>query len=616
MSKSQVKQKEESDAMESQRPIVNDFTLVVATVNGSGSQTSNLALIRAFFRMGIPVCGKNLFPSNIQGLPTWYTIRVNAKGYTANKLKADLLVAMNMATFRDDLKDLKQGGVCFYDDRLAEPADRPDIIFYPIPIRDLVHEADPPKQLREYVANMAYVGVLTEILEIDIEEIRSALDTHFGGREKSIALNMKMIELAASWARDNLPKRDPYRVERMPRDEELLLVDGNTAAALGAIYGGVTVASWYPITPASSLAETLEYYLPHLRSDPETGKATYAVIQAEDELAAIGMAVGAGWVGARAMTSTSGPGISLMSEFTGLAFFAEIPIVIWDVQRMGPSTGLPTRTSQGDVLTLRFLSHGDTLHTILIPAAPHECFEFGWRAFDLAERFQTPVFVLSDLDLGMNQWVSKPFQYPEVDMDRGKVLSAQDLEKLGDYGRYRDVDGDGIAPRTLPGTDHPLAAFFTRGTGHDERAIYSENAQDWDANIERLWRKLDNVRDALPAPVVQRMGDAEVGIIAFGSTDPAIIEAREYLSGEGLATDYLRIRAIPFSKTVEDFIQEHEVVYVIEMNTAGQMHQLLQLEWPALATKLVSLTKNNGVPLDADWTFEAVRNAEEQRHEG
>ncbi|MEJ2607173.1 MAG: hypothetical protein P8Z41_10920 [Anaerolineales bacterium] len=327
------------------------------------------------------------------------------------------------------------------------------------------------------------------------------------------------------------------------------------------------------------------------------------------------MAVGAGWVGARAMTSTSGPGISLMSEFAGLAFFAEIPIVIWDVQRMGPSTGLPTRTSQGDVLILRFLSHGDTRHTLLIPAAPHECFEFGWRAFDLAERFQTPVFVLSDLDLGMNQWVSKPFQYPDVDMDRGKVLSAEDLEKLGDFGRYRDIDGDGIAPRTLPGTDHPLAAFFTRGTGHDERAIYSEKAQDWDANIERLWRKLENVRDALPAPVVQRMDHADVGIIAFGSTDPAILEAREYLSDEGLATDYLRIRAIPFSETVEDFIQEHEVVYVVEMNTDGQMHQLLQLEWPALATKLVSLTKNNGVPLDADWTFEAVRSAEEQRHE-
>ncbi len=616
MSKSQLKQKEAASVVESQRPIVNDFTLVVATVNGSGSQTSNLALVRAFFRMGIPVCGKNLFPSNIQGLPTWYTIRVNAEGHTANKLKADLLVAMNMATFREDLKDLKQGGVCFYDDRLTEPTDRPDVIFYPVPVRDLVIEAEPPKQLREYVANMVYVGVLTEILEIDIEEIRSALDTHFGGREKSVALNMKMIDLAASWVRDNLAKRDPYRVERMPKDEELLLVDGNTAAALGAIYGGVTVASWYPITPASSLAETLEYYLPHLRSDPETGKATYAVVQAEDELAAIGMAVGAGWVGARAMTSTSGPGISLMSEFAGLAFFAEIPIVIWDVQRMGPSTGLPTRTSQGDVLPVRFLSHGDTRHTILIPAAPHECFEFGWRAFDLAERFQTPVFVLSDLDLGMNLWVSKPFQYPEEDMDRGKVLSAEELEKLGDYGRYRDIDNDGIAPRTLPGTDHPLAAFFTRGTGHDERAIYSEKAQDWDANIERLWRKLESVRDVLPAPVVQYMDDTEVGIIAFGSTDPAIVEAREYLSAEGIETDYLRIRAIPFSKTVKEFIQEHECVYVIEMNTDGQMHQLLQLEWPELATKLVSLTKNNGLPLDADWSSEAVRNAEEKRHEG
>ncbi len=616
MSKSQAKQREAPSVMESQQPIVNDFTLVVATVNGSGSQTSNLALVRAFFRMGIPVSGKNLFPSNIQGLPTWYTIRVNAKGHTANKLKSDLLVAMNMATFREDLDKLQQGGVCFYDDRLAEPADRPDVVFYPMPIRDLVKEVDPPKQLRDYVSNMAYVGLLAELLEIDIEEIRSSLDTHFGGRERSVALNMKMIDLAASWARENLPKRDPYRVERMPKDEDLLLVDGNTAAALGAIYGGVTVASWYPITPASSLAENLEYYLPHLRSDPETGKATYAVIQAEDELAAIGMAVGAGWVGARAMTSTSGPGISLMSEFAGLAFFAEIPIVVWDVQRMGPSTGLPTRTSQGDVLPVRFLSHGDTRFTMLIPGAPHECFEFGWRAFDLAERFQTPVFVLSDLDLGMNQWVSRPFQYPEEDMDRGKVLTAEELEELGDYSRYRDVDGDGIAPRTIPGTNHPLAAFFTRGTGHDERAVYSEKAEDWDANIERLWRKLENARKLLPAPVLQQMDDAEVGIIAFGSTDPAIVEARQYLSDEGLATDYLRIRAIPFSDSVRDFIQGHQIVYVIEMNTDGQMHKLLQLEWPALATKLVSLTKNNGVPLDTDWTIEAVRNAEDQRHEG
>ncbi len=614
MGKSKAKQEEAAGIKEAPSPIINDFTLVVATVNGSGSQTSNLALVRAFFRMGIPVSGRNLFPSNIKGLPTWYTIRVNANGHTANKRMCDLLVAMNMATFHEDLMKLNQGGVCFYDDRMAEPIDRQDVIFYPIPIRTLVKEVNPSKELREYIANMTYVGVLSEILAIDINEIRKALETHFGGREKSVALNMRMIELAASWGRENLPKRDPYRVERMPRDEGRLLVDGNTAAALGAIYGGVSVASWYPITPASSLAEALEYYLPNLRSDPETGKATYAVIQAEDEIAAIGMAIGAGWVGARAMTSTSGPGISLMSEFAGLAFFAEIPIVIWDVQRMGPSTGLPTRTSQGDVLPVRFLGHGDTRHTILIPGTPQECFEFGWLAFDLAERYQTPIFVLSDLDLGMNLWISEPFQFPNEAMDRGKVLTAEALEELGEYARYRDVDGDGVAPRTIPGTEHPLAAFFTRGTGHNESAIYSEKAEDWDANIQRLWRKLETARQALPTPITQRMDDAHIGIIAFGSTDPAILEARDILAGRGLPTDYLRIRAIPFSEDIAQFIRNHQIVYVIEINTDGQMHALLQLECPELATKLVSLTKNDGVPISADWAIEAIIETEEESH--
>ncbi len=614
MGKSKIKKEEAAGKKRAPSPIVNDFTLVVATVNGSGSQTSNLALVRALFRMGIPVSGRNLFPSNIKGLPTWYTIRVSANGHTANKRMCDLLVAMNMTTFHEDLAKLKQGGVCCYDDRLAEPIDRKDVIFYPIPIRALVKEVNPSKELREYIANMAYVGVLTEILAIDIDEIRRALETHFGGREKSIALNMRMIELAASWVRENLPKRDPYRVERMPRDEERLLVDGNTAAALGAIYGGVSVASWYPITPASSLAEALEYYLPNLRSDPETGKATYAVIQAEDEIAAIGMAIGAGWVGARAMTSTSGPGISLMSEFAGLAFFAEIPIVIWDVQRMGPSTGLPTRTSQGDVLPVRFLGHGDTRHTILLPGTPQECFEFGWRAFDLAERYQTPIFVLSDLDLGMNLWISEPFQFPDEAMDRGKVLTAEALEELGEYARYRDVDGDGVTPRTIPGTEHPLAAFFTRGTGHNESAIYSEEAEDWDANIQRLGRKLETARQALPSPIAQRMDDARIGIIAFGSTDPAILEARDILVGRGTPTDYLRIRAIPFSEDVAQFIRNHKIVYVIEINTDGQMHALLQLEYPELATKLVSLTQNSGVPISADWAMAAILEAEEESH--
>ncbi|NIS82837.1 MAG: 2-oxoacid:acceptor oxidoreductase subunit alpha [Anaerolineales bacterium] len=606
MADTSVKTRETPTTTAPRKSIVNDFSMVVATVNGSGSATSNMAIIRALFRMGIPVSGKNLFPSNIQGLPTWFTIRANAAGFTARRETTEILVAMNLATFAEDLAGLEEGGVCFYDDRFPGPKDRSDVVLYPMPVRDLVRQLDPPKQLRDYIANMVYVGIVAEMLHIEIDTIRSALDTHFKGRKKSVDLNMEMINTAASWARENLSKADPYIVERMEPEPDLLLLDGNTAAALGAIYGGVSFAAWYPITPASSLADALEEYLPELRKDEKTGKKTYAVIQAEDELAAIGMAVGAGWAGARSMTSTSGPGLSLMAEFAGLAFFAEVPLVVWDVQRMGPSTGLPTRTSQGDVLFVHFLGHGDTNQIMLFPGSPSECFEFAWRAFDLAEKFQTPIFVLSDLDLGMNLWISEPFKYPDTPMDRGKVLNAEDLDRLGGFARYQDVDGDGIPYRTLPGTEHPLAAYFTRGTGHNERAIYSERADDWEANIQRLWRKLETARAHLPKPVLHEMEDARIGVIAFGSTDSAITEARERLTNTGVATDYLRLRAVPFATQVADFIAEHEVVFVVEMNTDGQMHKLLQLEVPDQATKLVSLTHNNGLPLSAQWVVDAI----------
>jgi 2-oxoglutarate ferredoxin oxidoreductase subunit alpha len=513
---------------------------------------------------------------------------------------------MNSATIADDLSNLVEGGVCFYDDRISIPDDRSDVVFYPIPVKDLLKEVEHPKALRDYIANMAYVGVVAEKLGIDIDAIRSALDTHFRGRKESVELNMKMIEAASAWSRENLIKQDPFIVQREEADPERMLLDGNTAAALGAIYGGVNFAAWYPITPASSLADALEEYLPQLRIDEKTGKATYVVVQAEDEIAAIGMAVGAGWTGARSMTSTSGPGLSLMAEFSGLAFFAEIPVVIWDVQRMGPSTGLPTRTSQGDILFVRFLGHGDTNQVMLFPGNLSECFEFGWRAFDLAERLQTPIFVLSDLDLGMNLWMTEPFTYPEEPMDRGKVLTAEDLERVGEFARYRDVDGDGIPYRTLPGTEHPLAAYFTRGTGHDERAVYSERADDWDANIKRLWRKHESAIEFLPAPVVQKVEGAEIGFIAYGSTDPAVEEARQRLSEQGVLTDYMRLRALPFSADVGEFIREYKEVYVIEMNTDGQMCKLLQLEVPDQATKLVSLTHNNGLPLTARWVMDQV----------
>jgi 2-oxoglutarate ferredoxin oxidoreductase subunit alpha len=611
MAKTREATQELHPAQIANKTIVNDFSMVVASVNGSGSQTSNVALIRALFRMGIPVGSKNLFPSNIQGLPTWFSIRVNKDGFIARSETTEILVAMNLNTFAEDVLKLTGGGVCFYADHFPKPEGRSDITYYPMPIQALVREIKPSRELRDYIANMAYVGIVSEMLGIEINEIRGALETHFRGKQKPVALNMNMIEAAADWARDNLTKQDPYKVERLDSKRDLILVEGNTASALGAIFGGVSFAAWYPITPASSLADALEEYLPELRNDEGSGKSTYAVIQAEDEIAAIGMAVGAGWAGARAMTSTSGPGISLMAEFAGLAFFAEIPVVIWDVQRMGPSTGLPTRTSQGDVLFVRFLGHGDTKQVMLLPGTVAECFEFGWRAFDIAERLQTPVFILSDLDLGMNLWMSEPFSYPNRPMDRGKVLTAEDLERIGEFARYRDVDKDGIPYRTLPGTDHPLAAYFTRGTGHTDNAIYSERPEDWEANMTRLWRKLETAVEYLPHPLLEEMEGSKIGLIAFGSTDAAVQEARSQLANQDVFTDYLRLRAVPFSPEVRAFIQDHDTVYVIEMNTDGQMRQLLQLEVPDQAAKIKSLNRNNGLPLSASWIVSALLAQEE-----
>jgi 2-oxoglutarate ferredoxin oxidoreductase subunit alpha len=591
--------------------VVNDFSMVVATANGSGSQTSNLALVRALFRMGIPVSGKNLFPSNIQGLPTWYTIRASNSGHTARRDTVEILVAMNAPTFAEDLADLAPGGACFYADDLRLPMAREDVVFYPMPIKELVKQANPPKDLKDYIANMGYVGIVAQLLGIELEAVAGALDTHFGGRPKPIEMNMGMISRAAEWAELNLEKRDPYRVARDHQTEGKILIEGNTAGALGAIYGGVSFASWYPITPASSFADAVREYLPKLRSDGENGKKPFAVIQAEDEIAAIGMAIGAGWAGARAMTSTSGPGISLMAEFAGLAFFAEVPVVIWDIQRMGPSTGLPTRTSQGDVLFVRFLGHGDTKNVILLPGSVAECFEFGWKAFDLAERLQTPVFVLSDLDLGMNLWMSDPFEYPNVPMDRGKVLSEADLERLGQFARYRDLDGDGITYRTLPGNKHPLSAWFARGTGHNEQAAYSERPDDWEKNLTRLMYKAETARQYVPHPVQSGSGTEKIGLIYYGSTDPAVREALERLEQDGRRLDALRLRAVPFTDEVKEFIRSHPVVYVLEMNHDGQMHKLLQLEAPEFATRLRSLTHNNGIPLTARWIATALHAAEE-----
>ena len=597
---STISSKDDADA------IINDLSMVVATVNGSGSQTSNMALIRALFRMGIPVSGKNLFPSNIQGLPTWFTIRASKDGFTARREAVEILIAMNQATFLEDIEGLVDGGVCFYPDHFSKPEIRSDVIFYPMPVQEIIKANDPPRALRDYMANMVYVGVVSHMIGIKIEAIRDALDTHFGGRIKSVDLNMGIVVDAANWADENLIKQDHYYIEPDDQTEDFILLDGNTAGALGSIYGGVSFTAWYPITPSSSLPEALQIHLPRLRRDAETNEQTYAIIQAEDELAAAGMTIGAGWAGARSMTATSGPGISLMAEFSGLAYFAEIPVVIWDVQRMGPSTGLPTRTSQGDLIFIRFLGHGDTQQIILLPGNMEECFEFGWRAFDFAERFQTPIFVLSDLDLGMNLWMSKPFTYPDTAMDRGKVLTAEELEQIDEFARYRDVDGDGIPYRTLPGTDHPKAAYFTRGTGHDDAAIYSERPEHYVENMERIARKLETARTELPKPFTQYKKGAEVGLIGFGSTDPAIREAIERLEEVDVEVSYMRLRAVPFADEVAEFIEKHERLYVIEMNTDGQMCQLLQLNDPKHATKLVKLTHNNGLPLSARWITESV----------
>jgi 2-oxoglutarate ferredoxin oxidoreductase subunit alpha len=580
---------------------VNDFSITVATVNGSGSQTSNLTILRALFKMGIPASAKNLFPSNIQGLPTWYTIRVSKDGFLARREEQEIVVAMNPATFARDLADVLPGGAFFYADDIKFAINRDDIVAYPMPVKQLARDSGAPSNLRDYVANMVYVGVLAHILGIELETIHQAIHFHFKGKAKPIDLNWGVVQAAADWATKNLEKKDPYRVEPMQATQGYIMADGNTAAALGAIYGGVQFVSWYPITPASSLAESLVEYLPLLRKDPETGKNTYAVVQAEDELAAIGMAVGAGWSGLRAMTSTSGPGLSLMTEYAGLGYYTETPIVVWDVQRVGPSTGLPTRTMQGDLTFVYFLGHGDTNQVILLPGSVDECFEFGWRAFDIAERLQTPVFVLSDLDLGMNNWMTKPFKYPDRPMDRGKILWEEDLERLkGQWERYKDVDGDAIPYRTVIGNRHAHAAYLTRGTGHDESAQYSEDPQMWHDMMDRLKRKYDTARHHVPRPVLQSMDGAEIGLISFGSTEQAVLEARhQLLARHGIKTDFMRVRALPFNDDVAEFVRSHAQNYVVELNRDGQLHQLLTLEYSQIATRLTSLAYHDGLPLTA-----------------
>jgi 2-oxoglutarate ferredoxin oxidoreductase subunit alpha len=594
------------------RDPVNDFSIVAATVNGSGSQTANSTLIRALFKMGIPINGKNLFPSNISGLPTWYTIRVSKDGYIARRDTTEILIAFNPQTAAQDLAALPSAGVCVYPDDAKFERSREDVTYYGLPVKKLIADLGVDKKLVDRVANMVYVGALTQLLGIEPEAIREALSYYLGGKQKAVELNFNVVIAAANWTRDNLPKQDPYRVERLNKTEGMILIDGNTAGALGALVGGMTVTAWYPITPATSLADALNEYAPKLRNDPATDTPTYAIVQAEDEIAAVGTVLGAGWMGARSMTSTSGPGISLMTEFVGFGYFAEVPGVIWDVMRMGPSTGLPTRVSQGDVLKVYYLGHGDVRNICLLPGNVAECFEFGQTAFDLAERLQQPVFVLSDLDLGMNNWMTKPFDYPEQPLDRGKVLNAEQLNEVQDWGRYKDVDGDGIPYRTLPGINHPRGAYFTRGSGHNENAGYTERPDDWLKNMARLTRKHNTARTIVPKPVLDSREGAKVGIIGFGSTDPAIVEARDRLQTQyGLATSYLRLRALPLGEEVKQFVAAHDRVYVIELNSDGQMHQLLQLHTPEYALKLLSIAHNDGLPLTPRFVSERINEMEQ-----
>jgi 2-oxoglutarate/2-oxoacid ferredoxin oxidoreductase subunit alpha len=579
---------------------VNDFSIQVATVNGSGSQSANTVLLRSIFQMGVPVSGKNLFPSNIAGLPTWYTIRASKQGYVARKKEIDFLVAMNPETAKEDVLSLESGAACVYDEPLNLSALRSDIFFYPVPFDKIVATVCPEAKLRRLVKNMVYVGVVDSLLGIDVKESEIAVGRQFATKKKAADLNAAAVRAGYGYAKASLTKKDPFFVERMNENQGKIIIDGNAAAALGCMFAGVTVVTWYPITPSTSLVEQLIDYMKDYRIGPD-GKATFAVVQAEDELAAIGMVLGAGWAGARSMTSTSGPGISLMTEFAGLGYYAEIPGVIFDIQRVGPSTGLPTRTMQGDILSCAFLSHGDTRHILLLPSTVEECFTMAGEAFDLAEKFQTPVFVLSDLDLGMNNWMSRPFNYPEKPISRGKVLSEEDLRRAGTFGRYKDVDGDGIPYRTLPGTSHPAAAYFTRGSGHNEKAQYSERGDDYVRNMDRLARKFDTARSFVPGPVEEISGNSKIGIIAFGTSHWAVTEAHEQLQKEvGLEIDYLRLRAYPFNQQVHDFIAAHERIYVVEQNRDGQMLDLLKLDAaPEQIGKLRSVLHYDGLPIDA-----------------
>jgi 2-oxoglutarate ferredoxin oxidoreductase subunit alpha len=579
--------------------VVNDFSIQVATVNGSGSQTANMVLLRSILLMGVPVSGKNMFPSNIAGLPTWYTIRASKRGYIARKKEVDFLVAMNPETAKEDVLTLDPGAAVVYDEPLKLNTLRNDVVFYPVPFDKLVAAVCPDAKLRRLVRNMIYDGVLAKILGIDPALMEKALGKQLGKKAKAVTLNAGALKAGWDYAEANLTKQDPFAIEPMNETAGKILIEGNAAAAVGCMMAGVTVVAWYPITPSSSLCESLIGYMKKYRVDKETGKATFAIVQAEDEIASLGMVIGASWAGARSMTATAGPGISLMGEFTGLAYYMEAPAVIFDVQRVGPSTGLPTRTAQGDLLSTAFLSHGDTKHIMIIPSSVEECYEMAQQAFDLAEHFQTPVFVMMDLDLGMNNWMSNGFKYPDKPINRGKLLTPEVLKRMGTWGRYTDVDGDGIPYRTIPGDKMP--AYFARGSGHNAKGQYSERPDDYVDNMDRLSRKFETARQFVPKPEIDRVDGAQIGFIGYGTTHWAITESRDQLREEtDVKTSYYRLRAYPFTDHLNAFIDAHERIYIIEQNRDAQLLQLMKLELaPERVTKLRSVLHYNGLPIDA-----------------
>ena len=583
--------------------IINDFTINIATANGTGSQSANLILLNTLFRMGTNASGKNLFPSNIAELPTWNIVRVSDQGYQAPGDRTHIQVTMNVDTWAEDIENLEPGTVLIHNTDTRMPVDRDDLILYPVPMTSMARKINP--KLAKMVANMIYVGIMAEMLEIPQAILEEAIAKQFGGKEKAIQINSEASIKGREYFREELEKSDNFYVEKRKRDKNQFLIDGNEAVALGCIYGGINMLSWYPITPSSSLAEAIDAYVPKLRLDKD-GKSTCAVIQAEDELAAVGMVLGAGWAGARGMTCTSGPGISLMSELIGLSYYSEIPGVIWDVTRVGPSTGLPTRTQQGDISMLYEASHGDTQHIVLIPGNVDECFEFGWKAFDYAEKYQTMVFGFTDLDLGMNLWVSNGFEYPDEPMNRGKVLRTQkELDAVKNYGRYRDVDGDGIPYRTLPGSG--LEPILSRGTGHDEDGVYSEKADIYRDNMTRLKRKIEGAREDLPLPIIREEKEQDVGIVYYGSVENTIQEIDDILESTGMKVSQCRVRALPLSKEVDEFVRSHDKVIVVELNRDGQMYGILRKEISTeLVPKLYSVAFSDGLPPKAAEYAEAI----------